>query len=498
MRRQTWTLCPPSTLIQSNTHYQHRTYPLLTVSRIIDGIVAYLTLSEVGQLRLVCRKLGKKAVSGDYASNFHSRTVVYNAPESVHNFGLLVTRSDWELISSRLERITLAGRCAHAPSTHGLEGSFDARSNAMQELALALHRLHDEPRSRQDLSIVLAVHDTRPESPYVPRPYNYHHEHRTGTAPTDWRPRWQAASELFTLAVDTLAASPCCIAGFDVFSREQECALAIDKLKPALDHEGFAAAVAGLESLSLRLSQSLVTSEGESIPKKSKTVTAQSQDSSGSEDSVSPSEESSEDTTECLSKVAATSDLGSITYVRELLDICPMLTFLDIHWYTMKQSSSLNDIERRQSRFFNHLKTLRLAQLQKVNLAGFECRASALTAFARNHRETLRSVRLDMIRLYRGHFGDFFNCVETQMHQLQTFEFDNLYERHHPISFLVEGQPNTRSTDRSDGPNRLHRAGQDTRLPIQYRRMRGQRMGCPQLYQFLWSLRQRYGPPLAQ
>lgn len=485
-------------LVQSNTHCQRCTYLVLVLNRIIDGIIACLTPSEVGQLRLVCRELGKKAVSGDYASNFHSRTIVCNAPDSVHNFYMLVTKSDWKSIVSKLKSIRVAGRCAHAPAINDQGETFDAHSDAMQVLILALHRLCDEPGSRQDLSIGLTVHDTRPESPYMPRPYNYHQEYHGGIAPTDWRPRWKTASGLLAFIVDALVASSCRIAGLDVLSREQECALAIDKLKPALDHEGFAAAARDLKSLSLRLSQSLVIEEGECVPKKSRPVTAQSQDSSGSEESVSPSEESSDTIDECLSKVPACADTDSAHYVRGLLDLFPMLTSLDIHWYQIKQGSSLRDIERRQARFFNHLKTLRLAQLQNVSLAGFECRASSLTAFAQNHRETLHSVNLDMIKLYRGKFGDFFNCVETQMRQLHTFEFDNLYERHHPISFLVVGQPNTRSTDRSDGPNRLCRAGQDTRLPIEYRRMKGQRMGCPQLYQFLWSLRQKYGPPLAQ
>jgi hypothetical protein len=273
----------------------------------------------------------------------------------------------------------------------------------------------------------------------------------------DWKQVWLIAARTFEVLCHALAESELPVTQkLDIFDSVFRCSLACDQITPILDSMDLSKPLKRLKCLSLSLSNHAT----EDLKDKS------------------------------LGKSYAEA-------ISEILELCPQLESLDLHWYNLYLK--MNDAHMKERRFFSHvIQSKQLSQLRYCKLKGIYTNEIDLLAFVKKATE-LSSLSMEDIHLEVGKLGPIFNHLTTNLPHLEYLHFDDLWESR-LICFDSPGQPHF-SSDAPNGPNDLTRIGVDCQRTIKYRLTRGHTLGSARSaiwyrrHALLYGPLSVYGPP---
>jgi hypothetical protein len=177
--------------------------------------------------------------------------------------------------------------------------------------------------------------------------------------------------------------------------------------------------------------------------------------------------------------------------ISRLLELCPQLESLDLHWYNLY--AELNDTQIEERRFFGHIIQLeQVSQLRNCRLTGIYTSEVELLAFLQKATELVSS-DMEEIHLEAGKFSPIFNYLTTNVPHLEHLHLDDLWESR-LICFESPGQPHFPSSA-TNGPNAITRIGADCQRTVKYRLTRGHALGSAPAANWRRRKGLQYGPP---
>lgn len=417
----------------------------------VEIIVNLLAFSDICSLRLTGHELNAKSSQGIFKSHFRSKKIVMTERElqtavymtqrrevgglleHLTLVGLQTCRTqedddiDAVYILGR-PRTTLAERIsnAHAGRTRNTQaGLLTSRKQEVDEndaaklLGQAMKNLRLSLTGGSLLSLSLMVDDLSGGKGYKYWSFK-------GAAIPSARPRiWEAAAQLFQTTAHALGVSELPIESFDIFGGVICCSLACDRIATCLERVNLSVSLRGLKHLSISLSQH-----------------------------VQHEPESEE------MQALATGERHTKA-ICQLLQLCPVLEDLQLHWYSLWDSNHTAAVAE-EVNFLNRVaQSCRFPSLKRWSLKGVSTSESTLLTFLRQTQ--LDRVEMEEIHLQSGKFRPVFDYLVEHM-QLQHVHLDNLWEED-LIYFEAPGEPDFPGSEPS-GPNAITRTGADARKHI--------------------------------
>jgi hypothetical protein len=397
---------------------------------VLEGVVALLPLQDICNLRLVSRAVATKSSRGVFRKHFTTKTVKWTSTEQMEEFVHLTQPHG---VGCLLQHLTVIGIAPAPPADQ--EHSLDE----LLSKALANLRLNSTHGCLQTIVLLVQGQDNNTIIPC--------------SKMRDWRQVWLTAARTFEILCHALAESALpIIQKLDIFDRVSGCSLACDQIGPIFGRIDLSKSLEKLRCLSLSLSH-----------------------------------HAAEDLNDkALGK-------GFAEDISRLLELCPQLESLDLHWYQLYAKLNENDTQIEERRFFSHIvQSKQVSQLRNCQLKGIYTNEAALLAFLQKATE-LVSFSMEEVHLEVGKFGPIFNCLTTHLRHLEHLHLDDLWESR-LICFECPGQPHFPSSA-ANGPNAITRIGADCQLTIKYRMTRGHALGSAPAAN--WHRRKvlQYGPP---
>lgn len=382
---------------------------------------------------------------------FRRRTIRWQERHSLQNFSLLLDHSQLGL---NLQDLTI---CFSVPGSD--TGDLLTQDESTQMLTTALTKFRSNSERSALSSICLRLHPTTSEP--VER------SKRGDDLP--WHMVWKLAAELFEGCLRSLLVSQVLPKKLDIFSTSIRCSLAIDRLGSVLGLIDLLPIFRELTELHISISHS--TERGVDPQGTHRPLTNEHRSSGSSR---------------------------GVTHISRLLDLCPRISTLTLHWYRLRWHDETPEAEP-ESQFFHPIAQMTQLRLTHVRLLGIVTDEATLLAFV-NNNPTLRSLDMNFVHLHprRGSFRPFFNRLQVQCAHLEYLHLDDLFEGNLVMSFSGKGTQAHRVTNapKLDGCNELERIGLEAaRRPFAYKVQQGFIMNSAQTYS--WDSRQarRFGPP---
>ncbi|KAK3626173.1 hypothetical protein LTR56_019961 [Elasticomyces elasticus] len=422
-------------------------------NEVIENILSTLQLTDMWNLRLCSRGLAAKTIQPRFKAFYHSKTIPLQ-DTALENFSNVTRNSG---LGCLVQNITIVGQVEDSGKVPA-KGKRKARSQGTSvsaDEALALLTVSFENiaaaanRSRTLRSLKLAYSDIRSKIPGKGFRDTYNHTLRR------WRPIWQCAATIFHTIVSALETSHLSIQSLQLFNDfdHQRCSLPCSALQTTLDDVRPVRALSALTHLSI---------------------------------SVSDAEDSSQ-----------------LSGLRELLEMSPRLTHLDIHQFSLgfenlpetkffarraigDERSSFEFSPNAQdnlTRLFQHASEANPMPrgLKNIRLDGIHTTDQDLLRFVR--RIAPQHITLKHIRLATGNFRSLFDfCTIPNSGSIVHLDLQDLREGEWHVIFD------------DSGTHSLQRSGSGAPHPIAYRVPHLCQQGGPVLQEQIRQNRYMYGP----
>ncbi|GAM87636.1 hypothetical protein ANO11243_056630 [Dothideomycetidae sp. 11243] len=403
-------------------------------AEILEHVASILDLSDLRNLRLTSIEVSARVSGAHFRSLFRHKMVNIASQSRLDEF-IHMTRPG-EL-----------GRVVQNLTLRGILPAADGHTNpekpegVAERLAIALNNIRDN--SATGRLACLSIDAARVDLPVRITGETY--DDFDSRDNQSWRSTWRAAQWTFKEVCSALAISDLPIERLDVFSQVFHCSLAVDGLKPALDAGDLSVPLAGLKALSLSLSD----------------------------------------------RLGSDSEENEWQQVCRLLELCPRLESLELHWYNTSAAglgSTGSDVQ-----FFNRIADqIRLPHLRSLSLRGISFSESPFLSLI-SHTGPITSLKIENCRLLSGSYAHIF---PTTVPALGHLHLDVLWTPEGPLQFSGPGLPHFYTSDgNSDMPLRLMREGDAARQPVEFSIARGRMadsVGCNRWFKWLDL---HYGPP---
>ncbi|GAB1206203.1 hypothetical protein APSETT445_004885 [Aspergillus pseudonomiae] len=279
-----------------------------------------------------------------------------------------------------------------------------------------------------------------------------------GNAEAPWKSVWDAAARLFRVTTVALGRSKLHAVALDIFCSIDRCSLACGEIAKVCKRVNMSECLKNTKAISLSLSHQQTKRQ--------------------------PSAR--------MLPVAV--GRGNAQAITCLLNMCPKLESLHLHWYNL-DLVNLTQAQIEEQHFFNRIAdTCPIARLKQCTLQGIHTSEEKLHYFLR--RRHLCSLTMEQIRLDSGTFQPIFEYLSLNTRRLRYLHFDDFWEDK-LLYFDGPGQPHFPSTSGPNLPNSITRTGRETRRRVRYCFSVGVSLpsaDCRQWMEKHWRL---YGPPRA-
>ncbi|KAH2019613.1 hypothetical protein KXV65_003374 [Aspergillus fumigatus] len=455
-------------------------------AQVVEEIVAYLDLTDVGNLRQTNRRLRSQVTQGRFRLNFRSKRVKITGAD-LQQLGLLTQRG-W--LGCETRHLTLVGM---VNDTMALEAGLkaDATNPRKRDLAILQQRRQDyeqllEPgkivqllsqafkylatnsaeRKLQSLSLEVTV-------------YRQDAERELEACLADYGrdlPIVLAALQKSLLAVDYL----------NVFngSYMQRCSLESRELSQIDYHnERLSKVLGALKALSISVSDRILWLTPQDAQRSS----------DGSADVIDWSDDEHD---RRIDKAAAEAqDESNFVGLARILDLCHELKSLQIHQYLVNARHLTFHIPFPRERLFQRVAELAaLPALEDCSLRGVFIRERNLLALLK--RTQLRRLTLESVQMVSGTFRSTFDACTGETSSLSYLYLDELMIQGDLVHFTGVGAPRFNTWVGAHGSNTLKREGEELKHPIRYHLPHGMPipLGSPARQQWILEQRQEYGP----
>ncbi|OGM47509.1 F-box domain protein [Aspergillus bombycis] len=273
-----------------------------------------------------------------------------------------------------------------------------------------------------------------------------------------WRSVWEAAATLFRVTTVALGRSKLHVEALDIFCSIDRCSLACGEIAKVCKRVNMSESLKNIKTISLSLSHQQTRRQPN---------------------------------THMLPAAIGRGNTHAITC---LLNMCPKLESLHLHWYNL-ELVNLTQAQKEEQHFFDRIAdSCPIARLKQCTLQGIYTSEEKLHYFLRRRR--LRSLTMEQIRPDSGSFQPIFEYLSLNMRRLRYLHFDDFWEDK-LLYFDGPGQPHFPSTNGPNLPNSITRNGRETRRLIRYCFSVGGSLvsaGCRQWMEKHWRL---YGPQRA-
>lgn len=409
---------------------------------IVDAVTVFLELRDICNLRLVSQTITAKSSRGTFKKYFANKTVNWESTTELQSF---VQMTQPQRMGCFLKSLTIRGT-APTPSREFAEESA--------LLTAALRNLRHNSMYGGLQSLVLTVQGQKiVQSGSMVFPESF----------LNWTSVWQRAYETLKITAQALADSGLFVQKLDIFGSVDRCSIACNKIATLLERVDLSKPLFGLKNLSLSLSHHTVNNV-----------------------------ESSQEVTP---EVDLATGQGYVDDIKHLLELCPHLESLELHWFSLR-TYELGSAELEEQGFFNKIAQLdnHFSKLQHCRLEGIHTDGAAILAFFQQTTQ-ISSLTMRNINLKSGTFAPVFDFLTNHMPHLAYLHLESLFERQR-ICFDEPGKAWLPTTCRANGPNELTRTGADCQRAIGYRFFKGRVKGSSDAIK--WRRRQAllYGPPL--
>ncbi|KAH1627685.1 hypothetical protein KXW39_006913 [Aspergillus fumigatus] len=463
-------------------------------AQVVEEIVAYLDLTDVGNLRQTNRRLRSQVTQGRFRLNFRSKRVKITGAD-LQQLGLLTQRG-W--LGCETRHLTLVGV---VNDTMALEAGLkaDATNPRKRDLAILQQRRQDyeqllesgkivqllsqafkylatnsAERKLQSLSLEVTVYRQDAEREVTP------------LAGSSWRLVWQTTAETFRIVLAALQKSLLAVDYLNVFngSYMQRCSLESRELSQIDYHnERLSKVLGALKALSLSVSDRILWLTPQDAQRSS----------DGSADVIDWSDDEHD---RRIDKAAAeTQDENNFVGLARILDLCHELKSLQIHQYLVNARHLTFHIPFPRERLFQRVAELAaLPALEDCSLRGVFIRERDLLALLK--RTQLRRLTLESVQMVSGTFRSIFDACTGETSSLSYLYLDELMIQGDLVHFTGVGAPRFNTWVGAHGSNTLKREGEALKHPIRYHLPHGMPipLGSPARQQWILEQRQEYGP----
>ncbi|KAF2167030.1 hypothetical protein M409DRAFT_54245 [Zasmidium cellare ATCC 36951] len=480
-------------------------------SELFEMIVQRLDLSNVRNLRLVCRNVAFKATQDTYRQFFRVKHVDLTRP-GLETFAQLTSSGG---LGCLVEHLTLVGIVYNPTLLENVvksgkksvlrEGSSSymvSRSCSEEELKQARNDLETMRRRQADLDelrqqrvdvslLKTALCNLAANINHTPlkslslQIAVYRENTKIKLSPSDgkcWKSVFEATARSFVLAMSCLRDSKLPVEGLDIFAKKPEslcCSLPCDTLNQLEWAVGFGPSFTTLKSLSISISDP-IADESEYHARKS-----------GDPAQKVPFEliKQKRDRETLRALIL---DEGNVSGLCEMLSVCHHLEELELSAYALERSDSeLEDLQETMRRRYmdnlaNHM--MPLVQLRKLRIGGLSASQEDLLAFLRNHSSSLRGLELSSISIDRGSFAPVMLCIRDM--NLESIQLEDLWENGDLVLLNDEMESEyTKIGGDYLGQNVINITGADTSNKIAYSPYRGPAVGSPKVRR--WQQRKK-------
>jgi hypothetical protein len=455
-------------------------------AKIVEEIVAYLDLTDAGNLRQTNRYLRSRVTQGRFRLNFRSKRVKVTGAD-LQQLGLLTQRG-W--LGCETRHLTLVGV---VNDTMALEAGIkaDATDPRKRDLEILRRRRQDyeqllesgkivqllsqafkylatnsAERKLQSLSLEVAVYRQDAEREITP------------LASSSWRRIWQTTAETFRIVLAALQESLLAVDCLNVFNGYymQRCSLESRELSQ-IDYrnEGLSKVLRALKALSISVSDRILW------------LTPQGAQRSG--DSADVHDRDIDEVT------AEAQDENNFVGLARMLGVCHELKSLQIHQYLVNSRHLTFHIPNPRERLFQRVaESAALPALEDCSLRGLFIRERDLLALLK--RTQLRRLSLESVQMVSGTFRSIFDACTGETSSLSYLYLDELMVQGDLVHFTGTGEPRFNTWVGAHGSNTLKREGEELKHPILYRLPHGMPipLGSPARQQWMLEQRQEYGP----
>lgn len=211
--------------------------------------------------------------------------------------------------------------------------------------------------------------------------------------------------------------------------------------------------------------------------------------------SLSLSHHLEENLTNETSEFSLAAGQGHVDDIKRLLELCPNLGSLELHWYNL-HSYEISGAQTEEQGIFCKIAQLdnHFSKLRHCRLDGIDTDGTALLVFFKQTTQLTR-LTMDHVYLKSGTFAPVFDFLTNHLRHLTYLHLETLHETHR-ICFDGRGKAWLPSTYRTNGPNELTRTGVDGQRTIGYRFFKGRVQGSPDVIRWRRKQAVLYGPPL--
>lgn len=271
-----------------------------------------------------------------------------------------------------------------------------------------------------------------------------------------WKSIWEAAAKLFRVTMVGLGRSKLHVKEIDIYSSIDCCSLACGEIAKVLKRVNMSESLKNIKAISLSLSHQ---------------------------------QSKRQEKVQMLPPAIGRGNTQAITC---LLNMCPKLESLHLHWYNL-DIFSLTQAQKEEQHFFDRIAdSCPIGRLKYCTLQGIHTSEQKLHYFLRRPR--LRSLTMEQIRLDSGTFQSIFEYLSLNMTKLQYLHLDDFWEDK-LLYFDGPGQPNFPSISGPDLPNSITRTGRETRRLIRYCFSMGGSLPGADSRRWMEKHWRLYGPP---
>ncbi|KAF7182889.1 hypothetical protein CNMCM7691_002633 [Aspergillus felis] len=462
-------------------------------AEIVEEIVAYLDLTDAGNLRQTNRYLRSRVTQGRFRLNFRSKRVKVTGAD-LQQLGLLTQRG-W--LGCETRHLTLVGV---VNDTMALEAGLkaDTTDPRKRDLEILRQRRQDyeqllesgkivqllsqafkylatnsAERKLQSLSLEVTVYRQDAEREITP------------LAGGSWRLIWQTTAETFRIVLAALQKSLLAVDCLNVFNGYymQRCSLESRELSQ-IDYrnEGLSKVLRALKALSISVSDRILW--------------LAPQDAQRSSDPADVIDWSDDEHDRGIDKLTAEAqDENNFVGLARMLDVCHELKSLQIHQYLVNSRHLTFHIPSPRERLFQRVAELAaLPALEDCSLRGVFIRERDLLALLK--RTQLRRLSLESVQMVSGTFRSIFDACTGETSSLSYLYLDELTIQEDLVHFTGAGEPRFNTWVGAHGSNTLKREGEELKHPILYHLPHGMPIpvGSPARQQWMLEQRQEYGP----
>ncbi|KAH2880855.1 hypothetical protein KXV31_001518 [Aspergillus fumigatus] len=435
-------------------------------AQVVEEIVAYLDLTDVGNLRQTNRRLRSQVTQGRFRLNFRSKRVKITGAD-LQQLGLLTQRG-W--LGCETRHLTLVGM---VNDTMALEAGLkaDATNPRKRDLAILQQRRQDYEQLLEPGKIVQLLSQA---FKYLATNSAERKLQSLSLEVTVYRQ--DAEREKSLLAVDYL----------NVFngSYMQRCSLESRELSQIDYHnERLSKVLGALKALSISVSDRILWLTPQDAQRSS----------DGSADVIDWSDDEHD---RRIDKAAAEAqDESNFVGLARILDLCHELKSLQIHQYLVNARHLTFHIPFPRERLFQRVAELAaLPALEDCSLRGVFIRERNLLALLK--RTQLRRLTLESVQMVSGTFRSTFDACTGETSSLSYLYLDELMIQGDLVHFTGVGAPRFNTWVGAHGSNTLKREGEELKHPIRYHLPHGMPipLGSPARQQWILEQRQEYGP----